>query len=153
MGFCLLEQASAGNIFFAVNPSYVSAVDARGQKDERPICSIKFNQDIERFDATAFGEKTEIEALLQQALKIGFQQADLNILSGTRHVRPQPFLMSHAQRVVIAHEIHPAELGQTDGSFVTASKLCLEGEKPRFIVERPGVFAARANAGGVVPRF
>lgn len=152
MGFCLFEHISDDRVFFAVNPAYVSAVDPRGQKGERAICSIKFNQDIGRFDATAYGEQAEILEALKQASKVGVQQVSLNILSGTRNIRPQPFLMNNAQRVILAHEIDPSTLGESDGSFVTATKLCMEGERPRFIVERPGVFAMSANAGDTVPK-
>lgn len=153
MGFCLFQHIKNRNIYFAVNPAYVAAVtaldnDAAG----RSVCRIEMNHPAAGFDPVAVGEKAAIEAVLKEAAKIGFNKTNIKILAGSRK-RAQSYLMSNTHHVVLVRELSADEIGQSEDMIVTASEFYVDGEAPRQMVERPGVFAMRVNADGKVPRL
>ena len=152
MGFCLFEHAELSGFYFAVNAAHVDDVI---QKSEKPaVCLIKMDQPIDGFESLALGNQDDIRALLMNTAKIGVRKAEIQALAGVRNRHPRPILFNNTNRVVLVRELLPEDFGaQEESSFATASQLYMNNDKPRFIVERPGVFVQRANAGGQIPRL
>ncbi|MEM7651505.1 MAG: hypothetical protein AAF204_05430 [Pseudomonadota bacterium] len=151
MGFCLFENVKHPGKFFAINPSYVTAVKARQHIGDRNSSLIELSIPTKGFQAHAFGTSAEIEKILMQGSKIGFDALNVTVLAGVRKKKPQKFRMTNANKVVALHEVYANEVAGGDGSFLTASQMFAEGQDLQYIVERPGVFAMRANANDKVP--
>jgi hypothetical protein len=153
MGFCLFEHARVRDFFFAVNSSHVQNIVP--QKDmirDRPACLLEFDFPLKNFTPLVAGEKSAIEFILRESAKIGLMKVEVTMLGGQRQAMPAPLLLNHPDRIALVREMLPDEFEQRgDGSFVTASELFMADGLARHIVERPGVFVARANIGGKTP--
>lgn len=149
MGFCLFERPDLRGFYIAVNVAHVDDVVPK----DRHICRLDLSAgpDAERL-IEVLGQEMPIRKQLYEAAKIGLNKAEVTILGGKKgYYRPAPLLINALGRIVFARELAPEEFYQEDAEFVTASVLSLEDGTQRHIVDRAGLFARKANAGGRVP--
>lgn len=152
MGFCLFEYARTRGFLFAVNSAHVQNVTLHGEKSAgRPVCLLEMTHPTESLEVLAVGAEADIKALLAQASKIGVTKTEVTLISGNRARRPSPLLINRPDRVILVRELDPAEFIQPEDDFVTASEIFMDDGKKNRIVERPAIFASRANAGGKLP--
>ncbi len=152
MGFCLFEHSEMDDLYFAVNAAHVLDVALQEKTSgTRPVCLIEFEFTPEGFEALAVGSPEDINSTLKETSKIGMKKANVHVLGGKQNNKLQPLLFNHADRAALVSEIPADEMPESDGSFVTASRVFTDDGEIRMIVERPGVFARLVNARGRVP--
>ncbi len=152
MGFCLFKDASGQGLFFAVNSSHVEDVlPQRDSPDGHPVCLLKFGFTPKRFRPVVVGARLDVRAFLMESAKIGVQKIECQTFVGDKKLRSAPLILNKTDRVVIVHELVPEEFARSGINSPTASEIMMEDGSVKVIAERPGVFAARANADRRVP--
>lgn len=152
MGFCLFENAEVKGYFIAINSSHVEDVTDAGFTTEKiPFCLFKFSLKSLDVRPRVLGSAAECMDLLKQGAKIGVDKVNARAFVGTRAMLHSPLLFNRTDRVVMVREMPPEEFGGRGIKTVTASEVLSVDTSKSIIVERPGTFAARANAQGVVP--
>jgi hypothetical protein len=148
MGFCLFRHAN-GKMYFAVNGAHVVDVLPQNTNEGEETCLLKLSAPLKNFEPLVAGTKADIFSLLRGSAKIGLQKVDIRIIGGRKHLHAAPMLFNQPDRIVFIREMDPSEFAGAD--FVTASELVMDDGTLRMMVERPGVFVKKANAGGKVP--
>lgn len=149
MGFCLFECAEPRSLYVAVNAAQVDEIKALDKKSCRlSLCSGP--EDARSVDV--LGPDKQVTAKLYEAAKIGFGKTEITILGGKADkLRPSQFLLNAPGRAVMVRDLSPEEFIYEDAEFVTVSQMTFEDGTSRLIVDRAGLFARKANAGGRVP--
>lgn len=152
MGFCLFKAVSDGELFFAVNSSHVEEV--LPQRDSPlgiPVCLLKFSVMPKKFRPLVYGTRIDVQEFLMKSAKIGVRKIECQTFMGDKKLRPAPLLLNKTDRIVFVRELMPEEFARSGIASATASEIMLEDGSMKVIAERPGVFAARANADRKVP--
>jgi hypothetical protein len=152
MGFCLFKDASGGELFFAVNSSHVEEVlPQRDSAEGHPVCLLKFSVMPKKFRPLVIGTRLDVQDFLMKSAKIGVRKIECQTFMGDKKLRPAPLLLNKTDRIVLVRELMPEEFARSGIASATASEIMLEDGSLKIIAERPGVFAARANADRKVP--
>lgn len=153
MGFCLFKEAANRELFFAVNSSHVEEVlPQRDSPEGQPVCLLKFSISPKKFRPLVIGTRLDVQNFLMQSAKIGVRKIECQTFMGdSKKLRPAPLLLNKTDRIVIVREMMPEEFARSGIASATASEIMLEDGSLKIIAERPGVFAARANADRKVP--
>lgn len=151
MGFCLLQLCDDHSglyvaingftefDFYAVNTEYGAP----------PRCRLEFAA-APSLDVS--GDFAAVKTVIDQALTIGVHPCQLHMLGGTKKLKALPLLFKRTEEIVYVREIPPQDLDENRApDIMTASVMLMTDGSQQKIAERPGIFAMRANEGGVVP--
>ena len=148
MGFCLFQHIDDPGDFVAVNAAQVEDVI---DMDDDYMISTR----IVFYGGKAVivrGACESVRDILGKGAAIGLHNFDLHTFSGAFVYKAGKVLFKEAADVLFVQEVPPHILPKIKAQDVTtASHMVMEGKRQQLIVERPGVFAARANAKGKVP--
>jgi hypothetical protein len=152
MGFCLFKEAANRELFFAVNSSHVEEVlPQRDSPEGQPVCLLKFSISPKKFRPLVIGTRRDVQDFLMKSAKIGVRKIECQTFVGDKKLRAAPLLLNKTDRIIIVREMMPEEFMRSGIASATASEIMLEDGSLKIIAERPGVFAARANADRKVP--
>jgi hypothetical protein len=150
MGFCLFREAGTGSAYFAVNVSHVQDLtpeDGHGH----PACLIALPTAIENYRPVASGALEQIQKHLMQASKIGLNKVEVELLTGQKSLRSTPLLINNPDRIMLIRELSIDEVTAYETEAPVISQIFFVDGTQRLMAARPGIFAARANAGAKVP--
>ncbi len=152
MGFCLFEQFDEPGYYFAINPSCVKTVIQEEKNFEgAPVCKLILYFEHEAFIPRILGIRADVQDFLIEATKIGSQALEINIVGSAKVLQTTPLILNNPGRVGLVREMMPEELSDFSAELKTASEIFMDDGKRRVMMQRPGVFAFSANAGGQVP--
>ncbi len=152
MGFCLLEHARDRGSYFAVNPEYVDDIELKIElEDGTATCLLHMNVATAPFVPLAVGHKDQVRDVMMQALRLGMNKVELDILGGYENQSKTPLLLSSTGRIVLVRELTPNEIGGEGALSATASHMLFSDGKVRVIAQRPARFVQLANMDAVIP--
>ncbi len=150
MGFCLFREAGSETAYFAVNVAHVQDIQPQEGYD-MPACLIELPFKIDNFTVVAAGALESIQKQLVQASKIGLNKVEADLLTGSKELRQTPLLINNPDRIALVYEMPAEQLASYETDAPAVSNLVFMDGTTRILASRPGVFAAKANAGGKVP--
>lgn len=148
MGFCLFQQFEEPGDFLAVNAAQIE--DLSGfDHDSVVMTKLIF------YGGTSIlvrGTKKDVMRILMEGAKVGINALEVHTFNASHAFKPGPIKLSKPDTVLYVKEV-PSHLMSKikTPNIVTASSMHLDNKKDQLITERPGTFAARANAKGKVP--
>lgn len=143
MGFCLFKEHENDGLFVAINPAYAQTEAHKG------FTRLQFSADLY---VDIDEDEKNVQSTLAQATKIGVQKLEVEIMAQRDNYKTTSLLLHQAQHIMMVREIPPETLPEDrPAAIMTMSAITHDNGRTQYIVERPGIFAMRANADGIVP--